>query len=358
MKRGLFVSLGGLLVATAACAAFFVSKRSTTPGVLTVTPSCLEYTAGTGASNRVELTVTNSGGRPIMLNAAMAGCACTSVVLPQKRMLQPGEEDVLWVTVEPPAYGSRESYIDLVTDSLPVKRVPVLLRGKKLDPPYVRHAPSELLYEFTAGAALPRMEFEVLCVEPPGPTNWLSGFTERTGELLIHGPTQVEVQPVADEAVMKRYRFRLAWEPSSREQQSLATTLMPMTASASKRSDGNIHVRLKAASALEAIPSQLVFVNTGGIERTPSTRRRVILRSITQDKWRISDVRTTESWLTAVASAPSEDPKGSQSLEIEIDPQIFDREVGPAAVEVHTTHPHCGLISIDVRVAHSQPVAP
>lgn len=319
-------------------------------GVLVVEPDSLEFAAedGKGAvPARVDLRLFNTGSGPLHVVDVETHCGCTVPKELERDLLPPGESIVLAVSVKPPAYGKQETSLTIVTDSSQTARinVPVMLRGPKLQPPFVESAPPEVrLAGRRAGEAI-EQEVLIRTIESPGP-QWVSGLGGSQGFFDAHLVDVAHEEPLADEAVRRVYRFavrsRTPVTPHAVVTDRLTIETNPPT---SMRRVPAIPVTAEFTPAVRAVPHE-VRLRIGDDSVFPM-KRTVLLVATDDAPWSFALPDDLPDWLEVSAdNLGGESAPGVKRLLVSVDEEarhVVSGETTPqrTMVRLRCTHPQC-----------------
>ncbi len=96
------------------------------PSELTVQPSEVRVNRSQdGAKQYISVMLKNTGGQSLEIYGVRTACSCTVAQLPADRVLSPGDETTLVLSVSPPDYGEKTSFVMIDTSSAGQRNTPL-----------------------------------------------------------------------------------------------------------------------------------------------------------------------------------------------------------------------------------------
>lgn len=316
-------------------------------GILAVIPPTVRVSADTTITDVVSVKLRNSGGRELTVLAVKSSCGCS---LPRDlpgAPLRPGAEFELNLQVKLPSYGVRESHLDVTTDSdvTPMVRVPILMEGRTLTPPYLYGGPSDLRTQVRVGERID-CDFEISAVEPQGEEAWLNGFTSTISGLSISKPEVLRAAPLSGSAIRRHYRVTVHADAAATPME-IRTLLVPSTRSEPARELPAIPLSFEWRSSLRILPSA-VFIDRRS--QGAEVQRAVLFLDQEHKDWRIESVTADVPWIAwSIQEDRVADPQ-KRTVQLKVRPQILTvgKQEGAVTVKVH--HPELTEIRIPVVV--------
>lgn len=317
-------------------------------------PPELEYrTQAEESTATIEVALRNEGQTAGKLLDISASCGCTLPQALPSNSLKPGEEVRLAIKVQPVPYGSRDSVLTVRTDSAdtPMLRVPIKLLGRKLAPPYLSLAPSEIRVESLAGELPPPRTFQVSTVEPPGEA-WLTGFNVSSDDMACQPPRLVKEHVVDEKTVMRDYELEFQFLSESDSSGDQNCSLFPITRAEPTKPFPHISVIWQRVAAIRAAPSSILLTFSRDGESELS--RKVALIAADDQEWEIDSLDGTESWLEARSLEAAQGSKHRQLLVSAKRPPDGESSPKDGVVRIRTTHEKCPEVVIHVTVVENR----
>jgi len=258
--------LGGLIAV--------VGWHPVVEGALTVEPKSVVFDGADEIDDVATIRILNSGTVPIRLLGVTSSCGCTLADPIEQPDLPPGASTELRIRGTPPTSGERRSFVDLEC-SLPQaarQRIEVLLKGKPIPIPYVKHAPDHLVLR-SHRQELREVTFEVETIEHSGSPDWLTSTAESPAPFSMAFAGRQEAPVPNSTHVQRTYRFAVTAPvtpgPLQEARADLITTRGQPIA---------IKLTSEHVPALHTVPAAL-FWQLESESRLPSTRQIDVVRS-------------------------------------------------------------------------------
>jgi hypothetical protein len=310
-------------------------------------PPEIDFRNPDGKSNAtVDIVLRNEGGAAAKLLEIKASCGCTALQMPAQNVIPPGGEVRLPVQLQLPSYGKKDSVVTVTTDAAgtPSIRIPLILHGAKLTPPYLSHAPETIRVESVLGTTPPPRTFQVNCVEAPG-EQWLTGFTASGEEISFGPPKLIREIPFDESSAMKEYEMEITFADSPSAESEIVIPLRPVTASEPVKPFPPLAVRWHRVASIRPVPASMLVRFD---DDTAESSRRIALISADDSEWKIESIDSDAGWVAAAERNPAGEAKPPLIEVTASRPTGWDGATLEGQVRVRTSHPTCPEVVIRV----------
>lgn len=351
MLRRLTLAVLALLAATWGWSAFaLLMSNDNADASIEVTPKeIVIHHAPSARPTPTRLTLKNTGNQSVRILAVESTCGCTLPDFSEPVEIAGGEEHVLEVSGTPPGIGEKQAALTVRIDSQaqPALRVPVLLKGKPLEVPYVSSLPERLELRTTRLEPLSH-EFTVRIVESPNAKPWLGTPTADAADCEIDRLDMTE-EPGPAGSVLRSYRFRLNAPAPPSDGTPQHRQVRFATSRPAQTEPRPMRVTYRFVPAVRAVPEE-IFVRLSDsretVERTILFQAEDASQEIT-----ITSEESTVNWLEA---GQIESLSGESALigrmTIRVDPDRLPMGTVDATLLFRTDHADCQAVPVRVHV--------
>ena len=349
-RLGVLTLVLPLLTAWAWSGSTLVTQTATGAGKLEIAPRELVFDrADDRPSKPARLTLRNVGDRPVRILDATSTCGCTVPDLPKTVSIEPGGSFMLAVTGSPPGIGEKQATLKIRTDSPSQEliRVPVVLKGKPLEVPFVTTMSERFDLRTTRSEPI-RHEFSVHTREAAGLEPWLGEATADSPGCKV---TLIDIteEPAPANSVRRHYRFRFTTPQPPRDGTPQTVHLQFTTTRPAQKAPSPVRVVYRFVPPVRAVPGELFF-RLGDSETRP-VERTIIFQTEGATNVEIKPEPMDDAWLAVSEIEPQ--PAGSTlagRATVRLLPDHLPDSAAETTLRFRTDHPDCPTIAVRVHV--------
>ena len=275
-------------------------RSSAEPGRLGVVADPAEITIRreaddhSDAPREVVFRLKNQTTTSIQILDMTASCSCTMAKQPETKLLEPGQDVEIVVSVQLLMSRRQASTLTIQTDSpkTPVVILGVIAIGAPVNAPFISEQPKEIRV-IVSGDEAAMAELSIDSVESAAEGAWLSNFTSTDSHLLVEQLGNEVIRPIDDGNLVRRYHIRISAPHLEAGGVPITGWLKFDQSKPAERPSGNVALFFQRTAIVSAVPSSVVFTISNG-DMEPQVQRLVLI-SNEEEQWNCEPVNVPAS---------------------------------------------------------------